>query len=67
VMGVPRTVSNETILVEGVAPEAMLMARLPIGRQGSDRRLASDCAQARCFHLACARLTPRLQQRTIPT
>jgi glutaredoxin-like protein len=32
VMGVPRTVINETTFVEGAAPEAMLMARLPIGK-----------------------------------
>jgi hypothetical protein len=32
VMGVPRTVINEATFVEGAAPEAMLMARLPIGK-----------------------------------
>jgi hypothetical protein len=32
VMGVPRTVSNVTTLVEGAAPEAMLMAKLSIGK-----------------------------------
>ena len=32
VMGVPRTIINETTFVEGAAPEAMLMAKLPIGR-----------------------------------
>jgi glutaredoxin-like protein len=32
VMGVPRTVINETTFIEGAAPEAMLMAKLPIGK-----------------------------------
>ena len=31
VMGVPRTVINETTFIEGAAPETMLMAKLPIG------------------------------------
>lgn len=31
VMGVPRTVINETIHIEGAVPEPMLVARLPIG------------------------------------
>lgn len=30
VMGVPRTVINETIHIEGAVPEAMLVARLPL-------------------------------------
>lgn len=32
VMGVPRTVINETTFIEGAAPEAMLLAKLPIGK-----------------------------------
>jgi hypothetical protein len=32
VMGVPRIVINETTFVKGAAPEAMRMARLPIGK-----------------------------------
>jgi len=32
VMGVPRTVIDETTFVEGAAPEALPMARLPMGK-----------------------------------
>jgi hypothetical protein len=32
VLGVPRTVINEATFVESAAPEAMLMAKLPIGK-----------------------------------
>jgi hypothetical protein len=32
VMGVPRTVINETSFVEGASPRALLMAKLPIGK-----------------------------------
>jgi hypothetical protein len=47
VLGVPRTVINEATFVESAAPEAMLMAKLPIGKREPDRPLASVCAQAR--------------------
>jgi hypothetical protein len=32
VMGVPRTVTNVTAFIQGAAPEAVLIANLPIGK-----------------------------------